>query len=155
MDAPPGPVAGPDIADDACGPGVVIGVVGHDIHVVANRILTIGLAEEGFRPYNLGTSIDIVDFADAAWETGARAVLVASINGEGEGACAGFGAHFAAVGLADVLLYAGGNLVMGDRSSADVERLFTGYGFHRVFHQPPNFRPMFDALKRDLSDVRC
>ncbi|WP_328340479.1 methylaspartate mutase subunit S [Micromonospora sp. NBC_00421] len=154
MDASTGPVAGPDILHDASGPGVVLGVVGHDIHVVANRILTIGLAEEGFRPYNLGTSNDIVDFADAAWETGARAVLVASINGEGEGACGGFGAHFAAVGLADVLLYAGGNLVVGDRPSAEVERLFTGFGFHRVFHRPSSFRPVFDALKRDLVDVR-
>ncbi|MEU7588664.1 methylaspartate mutase subunit S [Micromonospora sp. NPDC049230] len=154
MDTSPGSAAGPDVLHDASGPGVVLGVVGHDIHVVANRILAIGLAEEGFRPYNLGTSNDIVDFSDAAWETGARAVLVASVNGEGEAACAGIGAHFTAVGLGDVLLYAGGNLVVGDRSSAEVERLFTGFGFHRVFHRPPSFRPVFDALKRDLVDAR-
>ena len=140
--------------DDAPGPGVVLGLVGRDIHVVANRILVIGLAESGFRPYNLGISNDIDDFADGALETGARAVLVSSVNGEGEGACRGIGARFAAAGLADVLLYAGGNLVVGDRSSAEVERLFTGYGFHRVFHRPTTFRPVFAALRLDLGRGR-
>ncbi|MGI8665407.1 MAG: methylaspartate mutase subunit S [Jatrophihabitans sp.] len=136
------------------GPGVVLGVVGHDIHVVANRILAIGLAENGFCPHNLGTSNDLDDFADAALETGARAVLVASINGEGEQACAGIGERFAAAGLADVLLYAGGNLVVGDRPSAEVERLFAGYGFHRVFHRPSTFVAVFDALRQDLDGAR-
>ena len=126
-------------------------MIGHDIHVVANRILALGLAESGFRPYNLGTSNDIDDFADAALETGARAVLVSSINGEGEEACAGIGAHFAAAGLADVLLYAGGNLVVGDRPSAEVEQLFRGYGFCRVFHRQATLAPVFAALRQDLA----
>jgi methylaspartate mutase sigma subunit len=140
---------------DAVGaPGVVLGVVGHDIHVVANRILATGLAENGFRPYNLGTSNDIDDFADAALETGARAVLISSVNGEGEGACAGIGERFAKAGLSDVLLYAGGGLVIGDRPAAEVERLFHGYGFHRVFYRPRSLQPAFDALRQDLADVR-
>lgn len=132
----------------------MLGVIGHDIHVVANRILAIGLAESGFRPYNLGTSNDVDDFADAALETGARAVLVASINGEGEEACAGIGTRFAAAGLSDVLLYIGGNLVIGDRLSDEVVRLFTSYGFHRVFHRPATFLPVLEALRQDLHDVR-
>lgn len=130
-------------------------MIGHDIHVVANRILAIGLAENGFRPYNLGISNEVDDFADAALETGARAVLVSSVNGEGEAACVGIGARFADAGLAGVLLYVGGNLVVGDRPSAEVERLFTGYGFDRVFHRPDSFAPVFDALRRDLDDGRC
>lgn len=130
----------------------MLGVVGHDIHVVANRILAIGLAENGFRPYNLGTSNEVEDFVGAALETGARAVLVSSINGEGEGACAGIGARFASAGLGGVLLYAGGNLVVGDRSSEEVERLFLDYGFHRVFHRPTTFEPVFAALRQDLAD---
>jgi methylaspartate mutase sigma subunit len=129
---------------------VVLGVVGHDIHVVANRILEIGLAENGFCPYNIGTNNELDDFADAALETGARAVLVGSLNGEGESACVGIGDRFAAAGLADVLLYAGGNLVVGDQPSERVERLFIGYGFHRVFHRPPSLLAVFDALRQDL-----
>lgn len=133
---------------------MVLGVIGHDIHVVANRILGIGLAENGFRPHNIGTTNSIDDFVDAAWETGAHWVLVSSINGEGEEACVDFGARFAEAGLPDVLLYAGGNLVVGDRPSDEVERLFLGYGFHRVFHRPASFQPLFAALKEDMQRVR-
>lgn len=134
------------------GPGVVLGVIGHDIHVVANRILAIGLAENGFRPYNLGTNRQASDFADAALETGARAVLMSSLNGEGEKACENTGPLFAARGLADVLLYIGGNLVVGDRPEQEVVRVFRSYGFHRVFHRPAGFHEVFRTLRQDLSD---
>jgi methylaspartate mutase sigma subunit len=135
------------------GPGVILGLVGHDIHVVANRILAIGMAENGFRPYNIGTNNDVDDFADAVLETGARAVLVASINGEGEKSCAGFGARFAERGLSDILLYIGGNLVIGIRPAEQIQQVFRSHGFHRVFHQPSSFRTVFDALKQDLGHV--
>lgn len=138
-------------ADGGSGPGVVLGVIGHDIHVVANHILSIGLAETGFRPYNIGTNTTIDHFIDATLATGSRAVLVSSINGEGETSCADFGRRFAERRLADVLLYAGGNLVVGDRPTHEVERIFTSYGFHRVFHRPPDFHGVFRALRRDLN----
>jgi methylaspartate mutase sigma subunit len=134
-------------------PIVVLGVIGHDIHVVANQILAIGLAENGFQPVNIGTNTDVDDFVDATREVGAEAVLVSSINGEGEQACTGFGARFASAGLAGVLRYAGGNLVIGHRPPAEVEGIFTGYGFHRVFHQPADFTGMFTALSHDLGHV--
>lgn len=131
-------------------PGVVLGLVGNDIHVVANRVLVIGMAENGFRPYNIGTNNTVDDFADAVLETGARAVLVASINGEGEKSCEGFGVRFADRGLPGILRYIGGNLVIGSRPRAEVERVFSAYGFHRVFHQPRSFQTVFDALRQDL-----
>jgi methylaspartate mutase sigma subunit len=134
-------------------PGVVLGLVGDDVHVVANRLLAIGMAENGFRPYNIGANNDVDDFADAVLETGARAVLVASINGEGETSCAGFGARFVSRGLSDVLLYVGGNLVIEVRPMQEINRVFTGYGFHRVFHQPSSLHVVFDALRRDLPHV--
>ncbi len=130
----------------------MLGVVGHDIHVVANRILAIGLAENGFRPFNLGTNREPGDFADAVEETGARAVLMSSLNGEGEKACEHTGPLFAERGLGHVLLYIGGNLVVGDRPAQEVERVFTSYGFHRVFHRPTGFHDVFRALRQDLSD---
>ncbi len=133
-------------------PGVILGLVGHDIHVVANRILAIGMAEYGLRPYNIGTNNTVDDFADAVLETGARAVLIASINGEGEKSCQDVGATFTRRGLADVLRYIGGNLVIGTRPTAEIERLFLGYGFHRVFHQPRSLGTVFEALMSDLSD---
>lgn len=131
-------------------PGVVLGVIGHDIHVVANRVLALGLTENGFRPFNIGTNTRIDDFVDATLETGSHAVLVSSINGEGETSCTDIGRIFAERGLADVLLYAGGNLVVGDRPTGEVRRIFTGYGFHRVFHRAPDFHGVFQALRQDL-----
>ncbi|MFD5076471.1 methylaspartate mutase subunit S [Streptomyces sp. NPDC058371] len=131
--------------------GVALGVIGHDIHVVANRVLAHGLAENGFRVFNIGTNTRIEDFVDATLETGSRAVLVSSINGEGETACVDIGRIFAEHGLADVLLYAGGNLVVGDRPAEEVHRIFAGYGFHRVFHRPPDFHGVFHALRQDLN----
>jgi methylaspartate mutase sigma subunit len=105
------------------------------------------------QPYNLGTSNSIDDFIDAAAETGAQAVLVSSLNGEGEAACPGAGDRFVAAGLGHVLRYAGGNLVVGSRPTAEVERMFLGYGFHRVFHQSISFAPVFVALREDLRAV--
>jgi methylaspartate mutase sigma subunit len=61
---------------------------------------------------------------------------------------------FASAGLADVLLYIGGNLVICDRPAEEVEKLFEFYGFHRVFHRPATFQLVFDALRRDLGDGR-
>ena len=132
---------------------MVLGLVGHDIHVVANRVLAVGMAENGFRPYNIGTNNEVDDFADAVLETGARAVLVASVNGEGEKSCAGFGARFAELRLPDIWLYVGGNLVIGTRPAEEIHRLFASYGFHRVFHQPSSLQTVFDALRQDLGHV--
>lgn len=127
-----------------------MGLVGHDIHVVATRILTIGMVENGFRPYDIGTNNGVDDFVDAVVETGARAVLVASVNGEGEQSCSDFGTRFAERGLSDTALAVGGNLVVGDRPGDEVERLYSSYGFHRVFHRPRSLRIVFDALRQDL-----
>ena len=57
-------------------PVVVFGVVGNDIHVVANRILHLCLEAKGFRAVNLGTNNRPENFADAALECAAYAVLV-------------------------------------------------------------------------------
>jgi methylaspartate mutase sigma subunit len=132
-------------------PVVVLGVIGSDIHVVANRILAVGLAECGYRPHNLGTHNELGDFVAAARETGARAVLIASLNGDAESYCRGARAAFAAAGRGDVLLYLGGNLSVGHRAAVDVERTFLAEGFDRVFHRPPGLRMVFDALGKDLA----
>ncbi len=36
---------------------VVTGVVGNDIHVVANRLIEISLRERGFEVFNLGVTL--------------------------------------------------------------------------------------------------
>jgi methylaspartate mutase sigma subunit len=132
----------------------VFGVIGDDIHVVANRILAIGLEAAGYEAFNLGTHNTVEDFVAAALETEADAVLVSSLNGEGETWCVDFRDRFAKIGRAEIVLYAGGNLVIGDREAKEVVELFTSWGFDRVFYRTANFDEMFALLSRDLQASR-
>ncbi len=131
---------------------VVIGVIGDDIHVVGNRIMQLALEESGFHVFNLRTRNRPEHFCEAALETNAHAVFVSSLNGEGEYWCDGFRQRFDAVGLPDVLLYVGGNVVVGERPKAQVELLFKGYGFNRVYHQQPDIGIAIADLIEDLND---
>jgi methylaspartate mutase sigma subunit len=64
---------------------VVTGVVGNDIHVVANRLIELSLNARGFDVYNLGVNTYLEEFFDACVETDADVLLISSLNGEAEG----------------------------------------------------------------------
>ena len=130
---------------------VVIGVIGDDIHVVGNRIMQLALEESGFRVYNLRTRNRPEHFREAALETNAHAVFVSSLNGEGEHWCQDFRRPFAEIGLPDILLYVGGNVVVGKRPAEEVEKLFRQFGFDRVYHQRPDISIAIADLHEDLS----
>jgi methylaspartate mutase sigma subunit len=136
--------------DKVCAGRVVVGVIGDDIHVVGNRIMQLALEESGFQVFNLRTRNRPEHFCQAALEVNADAVFVSSLNGEGEYWCADFRRQFADVGLGDILLYVGGNVVVGKRAMADVISLFTGYGFDRVYHQQPDIGVAIADLLEDL-----
>tara|TARA_B100000029_G_scaffold387876_1_gene383927 strand:+ start:72 stop:482 length:411 start_codon:yes stop_codon:yes gene_type:complete len=129
---------------------IVLGVIGNDTHVVANRILYLGLNEAGFFVCNLGTNNTPDDFVEAACEVSADAVLVSSINGEGEYWCVNFREHFHKAGIDKILLYIGGNLVVGERDSSEVINLFESYGFDRVFYQTRSISNAVEILSKDL-----
>jgi len=131
-------------------PRVVIGVIGDDIHVVGNRIMQLALQESGFRVFNLRTRNRPEHFCEAALEVNAHAVFVSSLNGEGEYWCSDFRRRFADVGLGHVLLYVGGNIIVGNRPQDEVVHIFRGYGFDRVFHQQPDISVAIAALQEDL-----
>ena len=133
-------------------PRVVLGVIGNDTHIVACRVLAVGVRELGLVPVNLGTNNLPSDFADAALETDAIAVPVSSLNGEAGHWCRDFRAHFRAVGRDDILLYIGGNLMIGDRDPAIVEEHFRAYGFDRVFHRPHGFSEALATLAGDVKE---
>lgn len=130
---------------------IVIGVIGDDIHVVGNRIMQLALEESGFSVYNLRTRNRPHHFCHAALEVNAHAVFVSSINGEGEYWCSNFRGHFNDIGLNDILLYAGGNVVVGKRNHEDVTKLFMQYGFNRVYHQQPDIEVAIRDLHEDLN----
>ena len=133
---------------------VVIGVIGDDVHVVGNRIMQLALEESGFQVFNLRTRNRPDHFRQAAMEVNAHAVFVSSLNGEGEHWCADFRIRFAEVGLGRILLYVGGNLVVGKRPQEEVVRLFRQYGFDRIYHQQPDISVAIADLHKDLETWR-
>lgn len=117
---------------------IVTGVIGADTHIVGNRILSMALEDAGYRVVALGALTPAADFIKAAVETAADAILVSSLYGQGELDCRGFRDLCIEAGLDDILLYVGGNLVVGRQPWEDVERRFLDMGFDRVF--PPGTR---------------
>jgi len=117
---------------------LVTGVIGADTHIVGNRILSMALEKEGFNIVTLGALTPAEDFIKAAIETAADAILVSSLYGQGELDCRGFRDMCIEAGLGDIVLYVGGNLVVGKQAWEEVETRFTDMGFDRAF--PPGTR---------------
>ena len=55
-------------------------------------------------------------------------------------------------GLEDVLLYIGGNLVVGKSDFNEVEQLFKSMGFNRVYPPGADINQGIEDLKHDLSE---
>ncbi len=130
---------------------VVLGVIGSDVHAVGNKILEMSLREAGFNVVNLGVMVSQEEFINAAIETDAAAILVSSLYGHGEMDCRGLREKCREAGIGDILLYVGGNLVVGKRSFEEVEKIFKELGFDRVY--PPGTLPevAIADLERDLA----
>ena len=117
-------------------PRLVIGVIGNDIHVVANRILARGLRQAGYIVCNLGVTVPPADFIAATIEHEADAVIISSLNGEGEDWLRNLRQKFTDSNRPNILLYVGGNLSVGDRNQIEVEEYFLSFGFNRAYHRP-------------------
>ena len=130
---------------------LVTGVIGSDTHIVGNRILSMALEKAGFQVIALGALTPSADFIKAAVETAADAILVSSLYGLGELDCRGFRDQCLEAGLDDILLYVGGNLVVGKRSWEETERTFLAMGFNRAFPPGTRTHTVVDALNRDFA----
>ncbi|PIW30451.1 MAG: methylaspartate mutase subunit S [Rhodospirillales bacterium CG15_BIG_FIL_POST_REV_8_21_14_020_66_15] len=131
---------------------LVTGVIGADTHIVGNRILSMALEKEGFKIVTLGALTPADEFVKAAIETAADGIMVSSLYGQGELDCRGFRDLCVEAGLEDILIYVGGNLVVGRQDWADVERRFLDMGFDRAF--PPGTRTddVVRALDADFAE---
>lgn len=129
---------------------VVLGVIGSDCHAVGNKILNFAFTEAGFNVINIGVLSSQEDFINAAIETNAEAILVSSLYGHGEIDCRGLREKCDESGLKGILLYAGGNLVVGKQDWKSVEKRFLDMGFNRVY--PPGTPPEtgINDLKHDF-----
>jgi methylaspartate mutase sigma subunit len=130
---------------------LVTGVIGADTHIVGNRILSMALEDAGYRVVSLGALTPAADFIKAAVETAANAILISSLYGQGELDCRGFRDLCIEAGLDDILLYVGGNLVVGKQPWDDVERRFRDMGFDRVFPPGTRVETALAALAADFA----
>ncbi len=114
---------------------VVTGVVGNDIHVVANRLIDISLQSRGFEVLNLGVNTYLEEFIDAVVEIDADILLISSLNGEAEGWCRDLLFMKQKYDLSKVIFIIGGNLSVGEASTEEIIPKYKEYGFDLVFHQ--------------------
>jgi methylaspartate mutase sigma subunit len=129
---------------------LVIGVIGADVHAVGNKILYHAFTEAGFEVVNLGVMVAQEEYIAAAIESGADAIVVSSLYGQGELDCRGLREKCDEAGLKGIPLVVGGNIVIGKQKFDDVERRFKDMGFDRAF--PPGTTPetTIEALRELL-----
>lgn len=134
------------------GPTIVLGVIGSDCHAVGNAILYRVFSEAGFNVVNLGVMVSQDEYIDAAIETNARAILVSSLYGQGELDCEGLRDRCIERGLDNIILYVGGNLVIGKVDYAQTEAKFKKMGYDRVFTPESDLNEVVKLLYADIRE---
>ena len=126
---------------------IVIGVIGADVHAVGNKIIEYTLTKSGYNVVNIGVLSSQEDFINAAIETNADMIMVSSLYGHGEIDCRGMRDKCIESGLDDILLYVGGNIVVGKQDFKEVKSRFKEMGFNRVY--PPGV-----SIDEALNDIK-
>ncbi|MCK9536847.1 MAG: methylaspartate mutase subunit S [Bacilli bacterium] len=129
---------------------IVIGVIGADVHAVGNRIIEYTLEREGYNVVNVGVLSTQEDFINAAIEANANIILVSSLYGHGEIDCRGMREKCIESGLKDVILYVGGNIVVGKQDFKEVEKRFKAMGFDRVFPPGTPIESVLHLIREDM-----
>ena len=130
---------------------LVIGVIGADVHAVGNKILYHAFTEAGFEVVNLGVMVSQEEYIAAALETDADAIMVSSLYGHGELDCRGLREKCKEAGLDNILLYVGGNIVVGKQPFDEVEGRCKKMGFDRVFGPGTAREETIECLKKDVN----
>ena len=131
---------------------LVTGVIGADTHIVGNRILMMALEDAGYYVVSLGALTPAEEFIAAAIETNADAILISSLYGQGELDCRGFREACVEAGIGNILVYVGGNLVVGKQPWKEVEQRFLAMGFDRAFPPGTRTEEVVEMLARDFAE---
>lgn len=129
---------------------LVTGVIGEDVHIVGIRILEHALRSAGFDIVALGAQTPADDFIKAAQETNADAILISSLSGHANVLVEGFRDKCDEVGLKDVKLYLGGQLIIGEMEWSEVDKMYQGMGFDRVYSADVEISQVIADLEADL-----
>lgn len=128
---------------------VILGVIGSDAHVVGITLLEQAFSAAGFDVVNLGVQTSQKEFAEAARQYDAEAVLVSSLYGHAEQDCQNFHDILEEAGV-DAITYIGGNLAVGQDDLEETQAKFEDLGFDRVFDAKTDPEEAIAALQRDL-----
>ncbi len=132
-------------------PTIITGTVGMDAHVIGTKVVSRALKDAGFNVVALGMQVSPEEFISVAQETDADAILMTSLYGMSELDLKGFNEKRMEAGLGDVLLYIGGNLVIGRYDPKEVEPRFKILGFDRVYPPETDIVAVIESdLKKDL-----
>ncbi len=130
---------------------IITGTVGMDAHVIGTKIVSRTLKDAGFNVVALGMQVSPEEFISVAQETNADAILMTSLYGMAELDLKGFNEKRMEAGLGDMLLYIGGNLVIGRYDPKEVEPRFKKLGFDRVYPPETDIVTVIESdLKKDL-----
>jgi methylaspartate mutase sigma subunit len=129
---------------------LILGVIGSDCHAVGNKILDYALTEAGFNVINIGVLSPQEDFINAAVETNADVIIVSSLYGHGEIDCRGMREKCDEAGLKGILLFVGGNIVVGKQNWSEVHKRFTEMGFNKVYPPGTSLETTIHDLKEAL-----
>jgi methylaspartate mutase sigma subunit len=131
---------------------IVIGVIGADVHAVGNKIIEYTLTKSGYNVVNIGVLSSQEDFINAAIETNADMIMVSSLYGHGEIDCRGMRDKCIESGLDKILLYVGGNIVVGKQDFAEVKKRFIEMGFNRIYPPGISIDEALKDIKTDLGE---
>ncbi len=131
---------------------IVIGVIGADVHAVGNKIIEYTLVNSGYNVINIGVLSSQEDFINAAIETDADLIMVSSLYGHGEIDCRGMREKCIESGLEDILLYVGGNIVVGKQDFEETLKSFKEMGFDRVYPPGTSIEEALQDIKEDLGE---
>jgi len=131
---------------------IVIGVIGADVHAVGNKIIEFTLSNLGYNVINIGVLSSQEDFINAAIETDADLILVSSLYGHGELDCRGMRDKCIEAGIGDILLYVGGNIVVGKQNFTEVSERFQKMGFNRIYPPGTPIEKALIHIKEDLGE---
>lgn len=132
-------------------PTIITGTVGMDAHVIGTKVVSRALKDAGFNVVSLGIQVTPEEFISVAQETNADAILMTSLYGMSELDLKGFNEKRMEAGLGDVILYIGGNLVIGRYEPREVEPRFKDLGFDRVYPPETDIVAVIESdLKKDL-----
>jgi methylaspartate mutase S subunit len=132
-------------------PTIITGTIGMDAHVIGTKVVSRALKDAGYNVVELGMQVSVEEFIHVAQETQADGILMSSLYGMAEFDLKDFKVKLKEAGLNHLLLYIGGNLMVGKHDPKEVEEKFKKIGFDKVYPPGTNIKTVIGTdLKNDL-----